>query len=443
MSESSTLPSDSTSGLNSPSSKSRRLLIVGAVIVAIVAVGAVVKITGGIGGSRAGTIAANSEEPNNSRIASGTDHTCTIRDDATVWCWGWNFSSQLARSITSPKWTSRPIQVPPSKVSGAQSVAAGAEHTCALLANSQVKCWGDGEGGQLGNDTQYLLDAVNPVSVMESGDRGAAPFEDVEAIAAGRKHTCALKTGGTVWCWGDNRSSQMGLPWSNGGQNTPRMVSQLDSVVAISAGGDTTCALLSDTSVKCWGSNGLPGLGIVSPVRSSATPVNVWRSETDNRALKNVVAISVGDNHTCILDASRHASCWGGNGTGQLGNNPALGTTPFAATSAPVRVDSDEEFSTISAGAEHTCAILELTQAVQCWGSNNRGQLGDGTTKNRDRPVAVSGDGNLNVELALGARFSCSLASNAAIRCWGLNDHGQLGNGTKNNRDTAGYVIFD
>ena len=443
MSESSTLPSDSTSGLNSPSSKSRRLLIVGAVIVAIVAVGAVVKITGGIGGSRAGTIAAKSEEPNNSRIASGTDHTCTIRDDATVWCWGWNFSSQLARSITSPAYSSTPIQVPPSQVSGAQSVAAGYGHTCALLANSQVKCWGDGEGGQLGNDTQYLLDAVNPVSVMESGDRGAAPFEDVEAIAAGRSHTCALKTGGTVWCWGDNRSSQMGLPESNVEQLTPRMVSKLDSVVAISAGWDTTCALLSDTSVKCWGSNNNPGLGIVSPIRSSATPVNVVRSETDNRALKNVVAISVGINHTCILDASRHASCWGGNGTGQLGNNPALGTTPFAATSAPVRVDSDEEFSTISAGGFHTCAILESTKAVQCWGSNNRGQLGDGTTKNRDRPVAVSGDGNLNVELALGARFSCSLASNAAIRCWGLNDHGQLGNGTTNKRDTAGYVIFD
>ena len=442
MSESSTLPSDSTSGLNSPSSKSRRLLIVGAVIVAIVAVGAVVKITGGIGGSRAGTIAAKSEEPNNSRIASGTDHTCTIRDDATVWCWGWNFSSQLARNITSPAYSSTPIQVPPSKVSGAQSVAAGDGHTCALLANSQVKCWGDGDGAQLGNGASF--DAVNPVSVMVSLGPDGAPFEDVEAIAAGRKHTCALKTGGTVWCWGDNRSSQMGLPWSNGGQLTPRMVSQLDSVVAISAGGDTTCALLSDTSVKCWGSNNDGALGIGTyRVTSSETPLNVVRSETDNRALNNVVAISVGDNHTCILDASRHASCWGYNGTGQLGNNPALGTTPFAATSAPVRVDSDEEFSTISAGGLHTCAILESTKAVQCWGNNNKGQLGDGTTKNRDRPVAVSGDGNANVELGLGARFSCSLASNAAIRCWGLNNHGELGNGTTNNRDTAGYVIFD
>jgi len=441
MSESSTLPSDSTSGLNSPSSKSRRLLIVGAVIVAIVAVGAVVKITGGIGGSRAGTIAAKSEEPNNSRIASGTYHTCTIRDDATVWCWGWNFNYQLARSITSPAYSSTPIQVPLGRVSGAQSVAAGDGHTCALLANSQVKCWGAGDYGQLGDGAS--LDAMNPVSVMESRGFDGAPFEDVEAIAAGRSHTCALKTGGTVWCWGDNRSSQIGLPESVG-QNTPRMVSQLDSVVAISAGWDTTCALLSDTSVKCWGSNhdGVLGIG-KNRVTSSATPLNVVRSETDNRDLNRVVAISVGDNHTCILDASRHASCWGYNGTGQLGNNPALGTTPFAATSAPVPVDSDEEFSTISAGGFHTCAILESTQAVQCWGSNNRGQLGDGTTRNRDRPVAVSGDGNLNVELALGARFSCSLASNAAIRCWGLNDHGQLGNGTTNKSDTAGYVIFD
>jgi len=409
--------------------------------VAIVAVGAVVKITGGIGGSRAGTIAAKSEEPNNSLIASGTYHTCTIRDDATVWCWGWNFNYQLARSITSPAYSSTPIQVPLGRVSGAQSVAAGDGHTCALLANSQVKCWGAGDYGQLGDGAS--LDAMNPVSVMESRGFDGAPFEDVEAIAAGRFHTCALKTGGTVWCWGDNRSSQIGLPESVG-QNTPRMVSQLDSVVAISAGWDTTCALLSDTSVKCWGSNhdGVLGIG-KNRVTSSATPLNVVRSETDNSDLDHVVAISVGDNHTCILDTSRHASCWGYNGTGQLGNNPALGTTPFAATSAPVGVDSDEEFSTISAGGFHTCAILQLTNAVQCWGNNSKGQLGDGTTRNRDRPVAVSGDGNLNVELALGARFSCSLASNAAIRCWGLNDHGQLGNGTTNKSDTAGYVIFD
>jgi alpha-tubulin suppressor-like RCC1 family protein len=236
----------------------------------------------------------------------------------------------------------------------------------------------------------------------------------------------------------------MGLPESNVGQLTPRMVSQLDSVVAISAGGDTTCALLSDTSVKCWGSNndGVLGIGTYR-VTSSETPLNVVKSETDNSALNNVVAISVGTSHTCILDASRHASCWGYNGFDQLGIKTKIFAAPAAEKSAPVRVDSDEEFSTISAGGFHTCAILESTKAVQCWGNNNQGQLGDGTTKNRNPPVAVSGDGNANVELALGARFSCSLASNAAIRCWGLNDHGELGNGTTVNRDTAGYVIFD
>jgi alpha-tubulin suppressor-like RCC1 family protein len=436
-------PDVSSSGMG----LSRRLVIVGAVIVAVVAVGAVVKISGGLGGSRSGTVANNLQA--DSRLASGNDHVCTIRGDATVWCWGLTTDIHYSYSYPPRRYSSTPTQIPSSQIAEAQSITAGAEHTCALLANYQVKCWGQGDYGQLGDGEE--TDKSEPVSVLASDGAASETLSSVKAITAGDAHTCALKTDGLVWCWGLNASGQVGYSGSTYEYRLAQKVPDLVGVVAISAGGDRTCALLSDSSVKCWGNNGQevghPGnLGVgksASQLSYSATPLNVVSSGVGRRNLEDVVAISVADDHTCILDTSNHASCWGDNQFGQLGNNPGLGTTALSSKLAPVSVDSDEEYSSISAGYLHTCAVLKSTKAVQCWGRNKKGQIGDGTTTNRQQPVAVDGDGNANVELALGEEFSCSLASNAAIRCWGLNVYGQLGNGTTTDRDTAGFVIFD
>jgi len=172
-------------------------------------------------------------------------------------------------------------------------------------------------------------------------------------------------------------------------------------------------------------------------------PVSVHKYLTDESNLVDVASLAVGFRHTCILNTSGKASCWGQNSFGQLGNNPLAGPTAFSLKKAPVEVDSDDEFSNIATSSFTTCAILKSTKAVQCWGLNLFGQVGDGTNANRQQPVNVSGDGNYNVELALGLNyFSCSLASTQAIRCWGDNGEGQLGDGTTNDRNTAGFVIF-
>lgn len=386
MSEPSMPSSDSSQAVDSPLSKSRRLLIVGAVIVALVAVGAVVKTSGGVGGSRSGTIASSFGE--NSRLAAGAEHVCTIRADSTVWCWGDNTLGELGgnagRRVT-------PVQVPTSDVSDARSLASGYDHTCALLNDGHVKCWGNNSHGE-----------TNP-STARNFSQGPSFVTEVSGT---------------------------------GGPNVP-----LANVNAISAGGDHTCALMSDRSVMCWGYGAYGALGN-GESEDSWVAVFVHKSVTDDSNLVDVASLAVGGDHTCILNTSGKASCWGANFFGQLGNNPSLGTTLISHKKAPVEVDSDEEFSTIATSANRTCAILKSTKALQCWGLNYSGQVGDGTRINRQQPVNVSGDGNYNVELALGKAFSCSLASTEAIRCWGNNSEGQLGNGTTDDRNTAGFVIF-
>ncbi len=450
MSEPSILSSNSSQAVNSPLSKSRRLLIVGAVIVALVAVGAVVKTSGGVGGSRSGTIASNLGK--NSRLAAGNEHVCTIRADSTVWCWGKGYYGELGVEETyrlPPQLlTSTPVQVATSDVSDARSLAAGLNHTCALLNDGRVKCWGRNDSGQTNS---YPGDSWAPTFVKVPSGTAApdVPLENVKAIAAGYNHTCALKNDGGVSCWGKNNKGQLGRGYTDPSNTVSRVWSgssfdspPLKNVVAISAAGDHTCALLSFTSVKCWGGGEYGALGN-GESKDSSLPVSVHKSLTDERNLVDVASLAVGPVHTCILNTSGKASCWGSNVWGQLGNNPLAGTTAFSLKKAPVEVDSDDEFSNIATSSFTTCAILKSTKAVQCWGQNSFGQVGDGTNINRQQPVNVSGDGNYNVELALGIDFfSCSLASTQAIRCWGNNGEGQLGDGTTNDRNTAGFVIF-
>ena len=452
MSEHSVFSSDSSQAVNSPLSKSRRLLIVGAVIVVVVALVAVVKTSGGVGGSRSGTIASNLGE--NSRLAAGGDHVCTIRSDSTVWCWGGNTRGELgventyliSLDVDSLLTVPTPVQVSPSQLSDVRSLAAGLDHTCALLNDGRVKCWGHNAYGQTNPSTAGNFSQGPSFVTVPWYNNPQVPLENVKAIAAGYNHTCALLNDGRVKCWGNNNKGQLG----QGTLSLPTQVLlvsstetySLENVTAISAGGDHTCALLSDTSVKCWGDGEFGALGN-GESEDSSLPVSVQKSLTDESNLVDVASLAVGPVHACILNTSGKASCWGSNVWGQLGNNPLAGTTAFSLKKAPVEVDSDDEFSNIATSTFTTCAILKSTKAVQCWGKNNYGQVGDGTSINRQQPVNVSGDGNYNVELALGIDlFSCSLASTEAIRCWGHNNKGQLGDGTKSGRNAAGFVIF-
>jgi alpha-tubulin suppressor-like RCC1 family protein len=285
-------------------------------------------------------------------------------------------------------------------------ISTGANHTCALTSAGAVKCWGRNLRGQLGDGT--TADRTTPVAVSGLGS-------GIAVISAGYEHTCALTTGGGVKCWGAN-SGQLGDgTWMD--SSTPVGVSGLGSgVAAISAGYDHTCALTTGGGVKCWGVNyGELGDGTYF---DSNIPVDVIGLGS------GVAAISGGTHHTCALTTAGSALCWGANFYGEIGD----GTTTPRAT--PVGVSSlGSDVAAISSGGYHTCAI-KTGGAIKCWGRNIAGELGNGTTTDSSTPVSVSGLGSGVASISAGFAHACALTTGGAMKCWGANVYGYLGDGT-------------
>lgn len=338
------------------------------------------------------------------RISSGpsvgAQHTCAVKADGGMRCWGANGNGQLGDQTL----TNRTAPVGVSGIKEATAVAAGDAHTCARLVNGTVICWGANADGQLGDGTVIQRTRANVTVVGVSA---------AVAIASGQAHTCAVLANGTVSCWGRNTSGQLGngstKPQAKGGQ-----VSNLTGVVAVAAGGAHTCALGSDGSVKCWGdnANGQLGLGTTVP---QLVPAAV---ALDGPA----IAIAAGMAHTCALLSDGAARCWGFNENGQLGDGTIEQRT------APTPVSGLAGAVSVEAGSRFTCAKL-ATGIVACWGRNAAGQLGDGTNTDRLTPVATVGLTDA-VAVAGGNTHTCALQANDAARCWGENTVGQLGNGT-------------
>ncbi len=249
-------------------------------------------------------------------------------------------------------------------------------------------------------------------------------LESPLAISAGADHTCAVTSVGGVKCWGYNWAGQLGNG-TTGDSSKPLDVSGLVSGVrGISAGGLHTCALTDAGGVKCWGSNAFGRLGTGTEI-SSSTPVDVIGLGS------NVRAISVGVQHTCAVTDAGGVKCWGVNWGGQLGNGVTTDTL------IPVDVSGlDAGVSAISVGLSHSCALTKMG-GVKCWGDNNRGQLGEGTTTSSATPVGVSALGNDVRAIAAGGSHTCVLTNAGSVKCWGANQDGQLGNGTKTSSSTA------
>jgi alpha-tubulin suppressor-like RCC1 family protein len=249
------------------------------------------------------------------------------------------------------------------------------------------------------------------------------PLLNISAITAGYAHTCALTAGGGVKCWGYNYFGQLG-DGTTTDRYTPVNVSGLASgVSAIAAGELHTCALTAVGGVKCWGTNTFGQLGD-GTTTDRTTPVDV------SGLASGVSAIATGDYHTCALTTVGGVKCWGYNEYGQLGD----GTTTDRHTPVNVRRLAIG-VSAIAAGGYHTCALTAVG-GVKCWGWNSFGQLGDGTTTDRHTPVNVSGLAIGVSAIAAGDFHTCALIAGGGIKCWGYNVDGQLGDGTTTNRHT-------
>jgi len=356
-------------------------------------------------------------------VTAGASHSCARRADDSVRCWGDNSLGQLGNSVNSDDDEPVPV-VGIDPVPSGRGITASFVLTCAARASGNAACWGDNELGQLGNGNQD--DQPTPVAVRDSSNANAS-LGGVLAVAGSSVHACALRFNGTVFCWGDNSQGQLGNPAAGSFSTKPVQAGNLTDVVAVAGGPLHTCALRVGGRVSCWGYNASGQLGDGSgSTGPRSVPVTVVRAEAEGGGdLLEVVAIAAGVNHNCALHASGAVSCWGGNDFGALGDTTSVGVRSRAVT-----VVSLPDATALATGptANHTCA-LRADGSVRCWGRNDDSQLGDGTILNRNFPVP---NGVTDaVALAAGARHSCAARVSGLALCWGANNQGQLGNGTK------------
>ncbi len=352
-------------------------------------------------------------------VTSGLWRTCALTTAGGVKCWGDNAFGQLGDGTTTQRLM--PVDVA-GLGSGLTAVAAGYYHTCALTTAGGVKCWGLNNWGQLGDGT--FTQRLTPVDV-------AGLSSGVIAIAAGSSHTCALTSAGGIKCWGRNSYGQLG-DGTTTARLTPVDVSGLTSnVAAIDAGWGHTCALTTAGGAKCWGANLDGQLGDGSNGwKPNPTPVDVVGLSS------GVAAITTAGDHTCALTTTGGAKCWGNNREGQLGD----GTSTMRLTPVDV-VGLGSGVAAIDAGGSHTCALTTIG-GVKCWGGNYSGGIGDGTTADRLTPVDVIGMGNGILVIAAGlSGHTCAVAPAGGLKCWGSNEYGQLGDGTLPRRLTPVDVV--
>ena len=291
-------------------------------------------------------------------------------------------------------------------------ISAGVNHTCAVTIAGSLKCWGGNNFGQLGDNS--ATSRVTPVGVtgLDSG---------VVSVAAGDYYTCAVTTSGIAICWGRNDYGQLGDN-STTQRSVPGVVYGLTGVASVEAGGFHTCAVLTGGLTKCWGYNAYGQLGDGTTTLRLA-PVGVT-------GLTGVVSVAAGLNHTCAVTTSGAAKCWGYNANGQLGDGSKT------ARSTPVAVIGWESgVASLATGNYHTC-VVTTAGGAKCLGTNNYGQVGDGSATTRTTPVIVSGLGSGVASVAAGGEHTCAVTTAGEVKCWGKNSTGQLGNGNTGNQAT-------
>ncbi|MFZ5889585.1 MAG: RCC1 domain-containing protein [Myxococcota bacterium] len=347
------------------------------------------------------------------QVSAGTFTTCGVALNGSVLCWGRNESGQLGQGFTDTSAHTSAVSV---TVSKAAEVAVGTTHACARLFNGTVRCWGGNQFGQLGNGTK--TNSSNPVMVTG--------LENVTRISVGSMHSCAVRSDGTAACWGAGDWGILGNR-STTGSTTPTAVVGLGSIAAIAAeASNSTCALLTNGTVYCWGDDlhGELGNGSADGNSGSLIPVQVT-GLTGITQLNGSIARK-SDTNTLWF--------WGENEYGQAGTGEKSTGGPITIEYyAPVQVSSITIAKQASRGGQSTCAVMN-DGTVRCWGTNNNGSLGVGSSASSFTPVSVPGLSGV-ASLDCGSDgHCCAVLNDGSLRCWGNNQYGQLGDGTTTNR---------
>jgi alpha-tubulin suppressor-like RCC1 family protein len=379
-------------------------------------------------------------------VSAGDDHTCAVVNDNTLKCWGDNNSGQLGTGSTSD-FSSTPVTA--SGLSSVALVAAGGHFTCAKV-SSATKCWGLNDQSQIGAlcTSSPTNPCLTPTNVFNLGNAGA--------LTAGLFHGCA-RVGSGVACWGGNQFRQLGngtdgsvaaaFPVCKSGSSLGGNCVALSGVASgagtLDAGRLHTCAVLSAGTVECWGSTIDPivlGDPAVPTLYANTVTVCETSSSFVNPStcvpLGGIAHVEAGGQHTCAITTGGDVKCWGKSTSGQVGHSSGcvgglcpVGTVPGVSNA-----------TALTAGTAHTCALIS-DGTVTCWGSNGLGQIGNGQACTPTcPPTVVPNLSNVTAIAALGD-YTCAVVQGGGVRCWGANGSGQLGNGTQTDSNVPVTVI--
>jgi alpha-tubulin suppressor-like RCC1 family protein len=349
------------------------------------------------------------------QMSAAFDHTCAVRGNGKLYCWGAGALARLGNGIDTAN------RATPTLVAGGfedwTRVSAGAEHSCAIRSDGSLYCWGNQADGRVGNG--FTTNTISSPSLVQQLSQPSIVVWN--SISAGSRHTCgAANVGATLvaYCWGNNLYGRLG----NGNESdtphsSPVVVQEpLSSPAEISVGAEHSCARTKSDTLYCWGhgNSGRLGLGNSFPV---VQPIPALIEDTTWQQ------VSVGEAHTCAVANDQRAFCWGLGLHGRLGNNGTQNA--FSPSEVAGNVTN---WRTVSAGARHTCAIRD-DGSLSCFGQNSEGRLGIGAADDQIVPVEVAGGRLSWWQVSAGGRHTCAVKTDGRAYCWGRADVGQLGHG--------------
>jgi alpha-tubulin suppressor-like RCC1 family protein len=363
-------------------------------------------------------------------FATGDAFACALDEAGALRCWGRGREGQTGDGAVD-----HPSPVPLGADRTWKLVSAGTSYACAVANDDSLWCWGSNAEGQFGNGSQ--TGGASPAAV--------APGLSVASLATGFAHTCVTTPAGELYCWGLNNTSQVG-PEDDGTDRrflTPERVGPPSGWLSVSAGAGHTCAVREGGELYCWGSNAFSEIGERESEDDSpeqydgfGVDLSVPLVTPSGRPWKGV---SCGSFHTCGLDDTGELACWGDNHSGQLGvEQSSAGPFGFLESSSPAPVEGTPgPWRDVSAGGAHTCAVRS-TGELFCWGDNTFGQLGTGDIEPSSTPVLVD-DGSHGAWVAVrsGGAFTCARKGNGELWCWGQNASGEAGKGAVSLRQTS------
>ncbi|GEM_PF-1640009 len=337
-------------------------------------------------------------------ISTGPSHACGVKDDGTLWCWGYNSEGEVGEPGRS--FISYPEQISPTIEW--VTVSAGYNHTCGIDINGDLYCWGDNSYGELGNGT--FENSPYPVKVLSS--------EKWSDVKAGYLFTCGLTTDNIMECWGDNTSGKLGDGGIEGYRNYPSPVTGPFYWEKFAVGDNHTCAInMNDHTVWCWGKNNNYQLGITT-VSYSSSPT---RAST-----RRWLDISASSDHTCAVSEDGSLWCWGYENYFPGDVEFYYGMTQGSTGNPPHKVTDSTDWTSVSCGVHQNCA-LKNDGSLWCWGRNVRGVLMDLQGNIILTPVQT-GTSSWQ-KISIGDDYICAIKDDGTLWCWGKNNEGEVGTG--------------